>query len=91
MYWPNGVPRVFAVNGPDIPPLTSSEDEELQIELSQGEEKPLDDKRLRLTAKPTAWQNEVIIGLCASRSGHLFATMTDSSVTVWQTRVCLAL
>jgi hypothetical protein len=88
MYWPNGVPRVFAVNGPDIPFLSSGEDEELQIELSQREEKSKDDKssRPRLIAKPTTWQNEVIIGLCVSRSGHLFATMTDSSVAVWQTR-----
>lgn len=41
--------------------------------------------------KPSPWAEEPITGLCVTRGGHIFATMTDSSIAVWQTRVCLSL
>ncbi|KAI9847884.1 MAG: hypothetical protein M1838_000692, partial [Thelocarpon superellum] len=34
----------------------------------------------------TTIKDGAIIGLCVSRSGHLFATITASSLTIWQTR-----
>jgi hypothetical protein len=89
MYWLNGVPRVYAVNGPSIP-LTSSNGREAPTnEFSEDEgiqnEKPavvLEDQK-----PPAAWAEEVIKGLCNSRNGQLFATMTESSISVWQTKV----
>lgn len=33
------------------------------------------------------WENEAITGLSVPRGGHVFATMTESSIAVWQTRV----
>ena len=36
-------------------------------------------------------ENETIIDLRASRTGHVFATITPTSLTVWQTRVRLSL
>lgn len=91
MYWLNGVPRVYAVNGPSIP-LTSSSLSDREVpttELSEDgdiqREKPAivpEDQK-----PPAAWAEEAIKGLCNSRNGQLFATMTDSSISVWQTKV----
>jgi RAB6A-GEF complex partner protein 1 len=32
-----------------------------------------------------------IVGIRVTRSGHMFATITQSTLTVWQTKVCLAI
>jgi RAB6A-GEF complex partner protein 1 len=93
MYWLNGVPRVYAVNGPGIP-LTSTNNHEVSSdELGEDErvqlEKP---EALREDQEPsTAWVEEVIQGLCVSRNGHLFATITGSSIAIWQTKVIRSL
>jgi hypothetical protein len=92
MYWPNGVPRVYAVNGPCIrlPPedvLEENRDEVAQDNgdhTSSGGEGATTNPR---SVKTEEWANEAINGLCASRSGHLFSTMTKSSISIWQTRV----
>lgn len=91
MYWPNGVPRVYAVNGPGIPFALSGEDEELRPRSSHNNDDPIEShgRRQPFSAKPAEWANEPIKGLCVSRSGHLFTTMTESSIAVWQTRVCI--
>lgn len=93
MYWPNGVPRVYAVNGPGIPPAFSDEDRAVGYENAGSPEqnKPADPTDNGPELKPESWANEPIRGLCVSRSGHLFATMTDSSIAVWQTKVYLFL
>lgn len=88
MYWPNGVPRVYAINGPDIPPISNDE-------IEQDEQRNSEEEQLRssqdATGDPpisdTTWANEAITGLCVSRSGHIFATMTDLTIAIWQTRV----
>lgn len=82
---------MYAVNGPSIPLTSSSSDQEVPTaELSGDEgiqrEKPAvvpEDQK-----PPAAWAEEAIKGLCNSRNGQLFATMTDSSISVWQTKVC---
>ncbi|KAJ9273089.1 hypothetical protein DTO212C5_674 [Paecilomyces variotii] len=88
MYWPNGVPRVYAVNGPGIVPSPSGEDEELRGDNAQENADLIAQHERRRPSKinASAWADEPIGGLCVSRSGHLFATMTETSIAVWQTR-----
>lgn len=109
MYWPNGVPRVYAVNGSDIVHVSSDEDREPSPGPSPEPRNSVDSKdetgdsptvatNENENPKPEPdpspeldtpkWENEAINGLCVSRSGHIFATITESSVSLWQTRVC---
>jgi hypothetical protein len=112
MYWPNGVPRVYAVNGPNIAHVSDEVNREgtsnpLPEERSSTDpQEPKDGARERETPegqgdnlKPeqppsevdaSQWEQEAISGMCVSRSGHMFATITVSSISLWQTRVCLA-
>lgn len=91
MYWPNGVPRVYAVNGPDIRFSTVDDGTEGHAEYSGEDGRPTQLDRNgggpRAQKEETGWANEVTTGLCVSRNGHMFATMTESSITVWQTKV----
>lgn len=111
MYWPNGVPRVYAVNGPNIAhvsddvnrqgisgPLAEqrisidtqeSKDEVCDPENSEGQGDDLNPEEPPSEADASQWEQEAISGLCVSRSGHMFATITESSISLWQTRVCL--
>lgn len=107
MYWPHGVPRVYAVNGPDITyvsedrdiPRASSIDEsgslntpendgqsEIQHAQTANQHEPQTDPSPD-TSKPK-WEDEAIKDVCVSRSGQMFATMSESSIVLWQTRVC---
>ncbi|RAL11535.1 RIC1 family protein [Aspergillus homomorphus CBS 101889] len=88
MYWPYGVPRVYAINGPRIPVLASDDEELLNYDSSaeQGESLNVNNARDRAAVTETAWADEPITGLCVSRSGYMFATMTNSSIALWQTR-----
>lgn len=111
MYWPNGVPRVYAVNGPNIAQVSddgsrqgtrgpsaeqrgSIGSRESGDELSdraspddQGDD--LNPEEPTAQADAPQWEQEAINGLCVSRSGHMFATITGSSISLWQTRVCV--
>lgn len=111
MYWPNGVPRVYAVNGPNIAHVSddvnregtgsslaehrSSLDSKESIDGVRNSENPeghgddLNPEGPPSEADASQWEQEAISGLCVSRSGHMFATITDSSISLWQTRVCL--
>ncbi|CAG8136815.1 unnamed protein product [Penicillium salamii] len=105
MYWPHGVPRVYAVNGPDITyvsedrdiPRASSIDEsgslntpendgqsETQHAQTANQHEPQTDPSPD-TSKPK-WEDEAIKDVCVSRSGQMFATMSESSIVLWQTR-----
>lgn len=88
MYWPNGVPRVYAVNGPGIPSALSEEDGVIDHENVAEQKGSVDRADEGSGSKPSLWADEPINGLCVSRSGHLFATMTESSIAIWQTKVC---
>lgn len=87
MYWPNGVPRVYAVNGPNIPTSPLSDLKESQSETSEDEQRREEVPEGLEKDEPHPWADEPINGLCVSRGGHLFATMTESSMTIWQTKV----
>lgn len=109
MYWPNGVPRVYAVNGPNIVTVTSddrqspndtapvdqqSSPNENEDGNGNSEASPIGQKKDNNDgpsshAETPRWENEAINGLCVSRSGHMFATITESSISLWQTRVRL--
>ena len=105
MYWPHGVPRVYAVNGPDIAYV--SEDREVprsSIDDPEPVNTPEDDGQPEIQHAQDAshhesqpdsspdnsipkWEDEAIRDVCASRSGQLFATISESSIVLWQTRV----
>ena len=108
MYWPNGVPRVYAVNGPNIAQVsddgsrqgTRSPSVEQRSSIGSREsgdelndraspEDQGDDLNPEEPTDAPQWEQEAINGLCVSRSGHMFATITESSISLWQTRVCV--
>lgn len=109
MYWPHGVPRVYAVNGPDIAYASSDEDREIlnitptnecstsdNIAEAKGEDghhgaADTQAHESQNNSPPDTgkqWGDESIKGICVSRSGQMFATMSESSIALWQTRVC---
>lgn len=89
MYWPNGVPRVYAVNGPGIRlPNIHNGASDYGGRISHGEDGDHDAEDTEREKEADAWAEEPITGLCVSRSGHLFATMTETSIAIWQTKVC---
>lgn len=98
MYWPNGVPRVYAVNGPAIPlpspderPATGRESPQEHKSLVGNDyvaEEQSSSSNANVNNDDGQWAQEPIGGLCASRTGHMFATMTKSSIAIWQTKVC---
>ncbi|RDW76354.1 RIC1 family protein [Aspergillus mulundensis] len=93
MYWPNGVPRVYAINGPGIPAPLSDDADDAVLEDSSSEQaqiQPLNQSNGSEShsgpGPSMQWADEIIRGLSVSRNGHVFATMTESAITVWQTR-----
>ncbi|KAJ5357177.1 hypothetical protein N7541_004335 [Penicillium brevicompactum] len=107
MYWPHGVPRVYAVNGPDIAYVSSDEDRDIpdtpsindaeplntrddegQNDIQHGQDTKSHESRTERSpdmSKPK-WENEAIKSVCVSRSGQMFATISESSIVLWQTR-----
>ncbi|KAJ5186335.1 hypothetical protein N7449_011099 [Penicillium cf. viridicatum] len=106
MYWPHGVPRVYAVNGPDIAYTSSDEDREIlnttptnerstfddiaEARGEDGQHESADTHESQYNSPPdtgkSEWGDESIKGICVSRSGQMFATMSESSIALWQTR-----
>ncbi|KLJ10646.1 hypothetical protein EMPG_13976 [Blastomyces silverae] len=91
MYWPNGVPRVYAVNGPGIqlPEVDDNAESDAGSSREGGEQGSRAEHSRAAESgirSGACWADEPITGLCVSRSGHLFATMTKSSIAIWQTR-----
>jgi hypothetical protein len=100
MYWPHGVPRVYAVNGPDIAYISSDEDRNIphsppvdgsdSVNTQDEGEHDTEQQESQTDPSPgtSKWEDEAIKGVCVSRSGQMFATMSESSIALWQTRVC---
>jgi RAB6A-GEF complex partner protein 1 len=89
MYWPCGVPRVYACNGPNHPSITE-DDEEEDDEASEEALIPHkasppgnQERETRTTnnATPTA-----IVDIRVAATDHLFATITLSTLAIWQNR-----
>ncbi|KAL4879493.1 RIC1-domain-containing protein [Aspergillus karnatakaensis] len=90
MYWPNGVPRVYAINGPGILASRPGNGDTSHADNAVEQTQPLNQSN-GSEARPGSgpapqWADEAVRGLCVSRNGHMFATMTKSSIAVWQTR-----
>lgn len=89
MYWPCGVPRVYAYTGPQRPSSTG------QGGVGDGAGQAQMVRRCQSTpgeeeqdGQPK-WKNEdssSIIGLCVAYADHFFATITSSTVAIWQNR-----
>lgn len=85
---------MYAVNGPSIPLTSSSSPSDQEVSTTEtSEDEGIQRERPAVVPEdqkpPAGWAEEAIKGLCNSRNGQLFATMTDSSISVWQTKVCL--
>lgn len=98
MYWPNGVPQVYAVDGPVVTDKTDQaepieDNESGQINDTDQANNVSGSRPLQASKEDqgtTGYRrciSEPMTGLCVSRNGYLFATMTDSSIAIWQTRV----
>ncbi|KAJ5436799.1 Ribosome control protein 1 [Penicillium cf. griseofulvum] len=108
MYWPHGVPRVYAVNGPDIAYVSSGEDRETLNTTPTNDRNTFDEDAAARGADgqhespdtqphesqansppdtgKSEWGSEAIRDICVSRSGQMFATLSESSIALWQTR-----
>lgn len=63
----------------------ASHDEKSDVGKEQLKPELTEDQGLEFTREK--WANEPIAGLCVSKNGLLFATMTKSSLAIWQTKV----
>lgn len=76
MYWPLGAPRVYAAAKRRR--KGSNRNENDGGEGGDEDEKEVNDSDSNSSA---------LIGLCVARNGRLFATITNTSLTIWQTSV----
>lgn len=92
MYWPCGVPRVYAYNGSRHQSTIGEEEEDRDNEVSWGPGKGrhnssvVEDGGIQ---KDHAWDNgdeSDFVGLCVAASDHVFATITLSTLAIWQNR-----
>jgi RAB6A-GEF complex partner protein 1 len=89
MYWPCGVPRVYAYNGPHHPSTTGegeADDGTSEERLTRrhnsisGDQEKCDDR---------SWEKESsagVVGLFVAAADHIFTTITSSSLAIWQNR-----
>lgn len=68
MYWPLGVPQIYAAATQRRNPVRASGDGDYEDEAPEN-------------------QPSALLGLRVSRNGHLFATITTTTMTIWQTSV----
>lgn len=76
MYWPLGAPRVYAAAKRRRKGSNANANGNQSREGGDEDEKEVNDN-----------SSSALIGLCVARNGHLFATITNTSLTIWQTSV----
>jgi len=76
MYWPCGVPQVFAYHGPD-PEIV--EEDSAPVKASHD----IDESAPNIAARE---QDDGIKDIQAARNDHLFATVTHTRLDLWSTR-----
>jgi hypothetical protein len=89
MYWPCGVPRIYAYNGPkdletdtedcDRHDKTSLSRDEVDEEATQPDRTP--------PSQPEGEYDNSISDLRVARLDHIFVTISASCLTVWSSRV----
>jgi hypothetical protein len=89
MYWPCGIPRIYAYDGPEDPE-TDTEDCDRQDKTSQFSDEV--DKEKTETAQDRTIRTEgeydtSISDLRVARLDHIFVTISASCLTVWSSRV----
>ena len=99
MYWPLGAPRSYvqqlplelSSSDPDDRPITLVETPRASVDETQTGRDEATIARHRTggpdAAHPREADGGTVLCLRASRHGHVFATITSSSLTVWQTQV----
>lgn len=102
MYWPIGAPRVYAVSAVGRTPAgLHAGSDETNESISEHDGAPVDDQDRKTNAQehgdeipdednpraPLQKEKQAIIDLKVARQGHLFATITSDTLTIWQTQV----
>jgi hypothetical protein len=103
-YWPISSPSIFAASKSTYTePTRVSHDglQEAQSETGdetpeQGEGEVKESHDVQVSQKHVSRQlveddiNGNIVAVRITRSGHMFATLTRTTLTVWQTKACLS-
>lgn len=94
MYWPCGVPRVYTCNAPPHPNTRGEDegdDDASEEPLKRHREGSLDEE---VGSGNGTWEDENasrIVGFCVTAADHLFATITTSTLAIWQNRPTVVL
>jgi len=94
MYWPFGVPQIFAAyHTPQQPTQNSEDDAEAQRSVLNGEERADDDNESAGSSEEPPYnlhtleaQSHQIIDLRVAKAEHIFLTLTSQLLNVWSTR-----
>jgi RAB6A-GEF complex partner protein 1 len=93
MYWPINAPKVYAATPTSVPSGSTfeSDDDCSAVTDGEGNGSPLKQKggrNSRDSRNEHENHNEDILALTVSRNGLMFATITATSLTIWQSKVC---
>jgi hypothetical protein len=89
MYWPCGVPRIYAYNGSKNPE-TDTEDGDRYDKASQVNDEVDEERTETGKDQPIRTEGEYdtsISDLRVSRLDHIFVTISASCLTIWSSRV----
>jgi hypothetical protein len=70
---------------PGTPGVKPIEQQELQSAIPTRTPRP----DISISDAAASAQKETLLGLRVSRTGHLFAVISPTSLTIWQTKVCI--
>ena len=92
MYWPCGVPKIYAY---DVSKSRPVRDDALEFQDKNHNGTPSEEVEGTLNTptdtnektKSEDWYSKGIIDLKASRNDQVFVTITKSNIAVWQSRV----
>jgi RAB6A-GEF complex partner protein 1 len=104
MYWPIGAPRLYAAGKLDLGHAETNESD-ITVESTTDKiitaKETTSTHTRKASRRPTLLRNAnsggaygddlsgEIVGMKLSRNGHLFVTITATTLTVWQTKVSL--
>ena len=91
MYWPCGIPRIYAYQGSkDLEANPGDSDEHGETSQSSNE---VDEEATQADrnhpSQPEGESDTRISDLRVARLDHIFVTISPSCLTVWSSRVCL--